>query len=340
MLNKLLLTNFRNFEKKDLDFEDGINVIVAPNASGKTNILESIFALSTGKSFKARVEAEAIKHDENLARIIGLTNNDKLELLITTGENGWPRKKFMINGVSRRMADFGGVLKAILFGPWDMDLVTESPSVRRKFLDTVLSITDREYRRNLHSYEKGLRQRNKLLLRIREENISRTHLHFWNQLLVKNGDYVSSKREGFIDFVNSNQINSISGYNLVYDKSAISDKRLEQYKNEEVAAATTLVGPHRDDFVFKLRQRDLSSFGSRGEQRIGVLWIKLQELDYIQKTTNQKPVLLLDDIFSELDHEHRELVIDTIQNHQVIMTTADEHFLESFKKDNLKVIKL
>lgn len=340
MISQLNLTNFRNFEKKQLNFDQKINIIVAPNASGKTNILESIFALSTGKSFKARIEAEVIKHEESLARIIGNTIDDKLELVITTGENGWPRKKFVVNGVSRRLIDFSGNLKAILFGPWDMDLVTESPSVRRKFLDTVLSITDKEYRRCLHSYEKGLRQRNRLLLRIREEHISRSHLHFWNQLLIKNGDYISSKREEFVEFVNTNEIESIKDYTVLYDKSAISEMRLEQYRNEEVAAATTLVGPHRDDFVFKLKAVDLSSFGSRGEQRIGVLWIKLQELYFVEKTTSQKPVLLLDDIFSELDHEHRELVIDTIRSHQVIMTTADEHFLESFKKENLKVIRL
>ena len=122
--------------------------------------------------------------------------------------------------------------------------------------------------------------------------------------------------------------------------SAISEGRLEQYKNEEVSSATTLVGPHRDDFIFKLNDRELSSFGSRGEQRMGVLWIKLAELSFVESTTEVKPTLLLDDIFSELDHAHRKLVLDTIQNHQVIMTTSDEHYVPKFKTDSIRIINL
>jgi DNA replication and repair protein RecF len=346
MIKSIHLSNFRNFGKKSVDFSEGINIIVAPNASGKTNILESIFLLATGKSFKAKVDAETISYNESITRLRSTSYDGQartdLEVVITTGENGWPRKKFLVNGVSRRLLDFAGNFKAVLFGPWDLDLVTESPSTRRKFLDTVLSITDREYRRALGSYEKGLRQRNKLLLRIREEGVNRSHLLFWNQLLVKNGNYISQQRRKFIDFANAGNLQfPITNYQLEYDASAISEARLEQYKNEEVASATTLVGPHRDDIVFKLNNRNLSSFGSRGEQRLGVLWVKMAELSYVEARTEVKPTLLLDDIFSELDHEHRKLVIDTIQNHQVIMTTADSHYVpEEITNSKLKIINL
>lgn len=341
MLKNLNLTNFRNFNKKSFEFNDGITIIVAPNATGKTNILESIFALSSGKSFKAKVEIDVIKYEERISRLSCLTDKDKLEIILTTGDNGWPRKKFMVNGVARRLLDFSGIFKAVLFGPWDLDLVTESPSNRRKFMDSVLSLVDREYRRSISSYEKGLRQRNKLLLRIREEGVNRSHLLFWNQLLIKNGNYISSKREEFIDYINNLPRKLIAAdYSLTYDSSAISEGRLDQYKNEEIASATTLVGPHRDDFIFKLDERDLSSFGSRGEQRMGVLWIKLAELSFVEKTTETKPTLLLDDIFSELDHIHRKLVLDIIQNHQVIMTTSDEHYVPKFKTDSISIINL
>ena len=309
-----------------MEFSDGITVIVGPNASGKTNILESIFLLSTGKSFRASVEAEMIGYDADLAKVKG----DGLEIMITRGDNGWPRKKFLVNGVSKRLIDFAGNLKVVLFGPWDLDLVTESPSLRRKFLDTVLSQVDREYRRSVLSYEKGLRQRNRLLFRIREEGLSRSQLLFWNQLLIKNGNYLSEKRREFIDFVNEG-----GKIRLDYDASAISEGRLEQYKEEEVAAATTLVGPHRDDFVFFDQDRDLSKYGSRGEQRMAVLWLKLAELSFIEEKSGERPTLLLDDIFSELDHEHRKVVMKLAEKQQTIITTADEHFIKGLRPDDI-----
>ncbi len=347
MIKALKLADFRNFKSKTLKFSDKITTIVGPNAAGKTNILESLFLLSTGKSFKARVEGEIIKYNESITGITGITSNTRLEIKITTGDNGWPKKKLLVNGVPKRMLDFAGNFKTVLFGPWDMDLVTESPSIRRKFLDTVLSQVDREYRRSALSYEKGLRQRNRLLFRIREEAVPRSQLLFWNQLLIKNGDYISQKRAEFIEFVNA--MNNESGtvkYALEYDKSVISDGRLEQYREEEVAAATTLVGPHRDDFVFyksitgnigitSNTRRELAAYGSRGEQRMGVLWLKMAELDYIEKagteTSSARPTLLLDDIFSELDHEHRSIVMEIIKRGQAIITTADEHFLKGLK---------
>jgi DNA replication and repair protein RecF len=133
--------------------------------------------------------------------------------------------------------------------------------------------------------------------------------------------------------------NSPSGV-PVSASSDTSEERLEKYKNEEIASATTLVGPHRDDFIFLEEERELSSFGSRGEQRMAVLWIKLAELSYIEEKTNVKPILLLDDIFSELDHIHRKIVVEAINNHQVIITSADEHNLVDIKDKNINTINL
>src|SRR3989344_1346761 len=203
MISKLHLSKFRNFKVEKVDFNDGTTVIIGPNASGKTNILEALFLLSTGKSFRAKIEAEVIDYASDLTRIKGkLIGPIELEVIETRGDNSWPRKKMLVNGVGKRLIDFAGNFKAVLFGPWDMELVTESPSVRRKFLDIVLSQVDREYRRASLSYDKGLRQRNKLLLGIREEGLSRSLLLFWDKLLIKNGDYISQKREEFIEFCN------------------------------------------------------------------------------------------------------------------------------------------
>jgi DNA replication and repair protein RecF len=284
----------------------------------------------------------------------GIDRNDEkvdLEVVMTKGEitladdtiQKAPRKKLLVNGVPRRLVDFAGNFSVVLFAPNDMDLITESPSIRRRFLDTVLSQTDREYRRSLLSYERGLKQRNRILWKIREEGIPRTQLLFWNHLLVKNGDYISKKREELIAFINDQPQLSTNHYSIEYDKSAISEARLEQYKIEEVASATTLVGPHRDDIIINVMnpnshmpdERELSLYGSRGEQRMGVLWLKLSELTYIQKTRNEKPTLLLDDIFSELDHSHRDIVMEVIQNNQTIMTTADPHYIEGIQNANV-----
>lgn len=320
-IQKLKLSNFRNQKTKLFIFSSNITVILGPNTSGKTNILEAIYFLSLGKSFRARVEEEMINYNSDLLKIKGRIKLDAervdLEAVLTRGTidigakrlEKVQRKKLLVNGISKRLIDFAGRFKIVFFGPEDLELVTGTPTLRRRFLDSVLSQVDREYRRALLSYEKGLRQRNKLLSRIREEGLSRSQLLFWDRLLIKNGDYISTKRTEFIEYANkSSSINEME-FKLLYDKSAISEARLEQYSEEEISAATTLVGPHRDDFIFKVISdgnkidRDLSRFGSRGEQRMGILWLKMVELSFIEAKTNEKPVLLLDDIFSELDRK-------------------------------------
>jgi DNA replication and repair protein RecF len=346
MIKKIKLNNFRNFKSKEVEFSDGITLIQGQNASGKTNILESLYLLSTGKSFKARVEEEMVNHDKDICRVSGIALNQNseetnLEIMITRGlidiggerPEKAPRKKLQVNGIPRRMIDFAGNFRTVLFGPWDLDLVTESPSIRRKFLDNVLSQVDREYRRSILSYEKGLRQRNRILWDMREGNVGRDRLLFWNQLLIKNGNYITDKREEFINFINELKF-EINGLKLSisYDKSIISEGRLEHYKNEEVASATTLVGPHRDDFVFYKGERNLSSFGSRGEQRMGVLWLKMAELSFIEAGSGERPTLLLDDIFSELDDEHKKVVMEVAQKQQTIITSVDDEFGKGLKK--------
>jgi DNA replication and repair protein RecF len=369
VLKTIKLQNFRNFRKKFFKFSPKITVIIGPNASGKTNILEATYLLATGKSFKAHMESEMIAYGEQIARVSGVALTDSkinLEVVLTNGEirvgdnplnkKRVRHKRVLANGVPKRLIDFAGNLKVVLFGPWEMDLVTQSPSLRRKFMDNVLSQVDREYRRAAMIYEKGLRQRNRLLLRIRDENVSRGQLMYWDKLLIKHGEYVTGKREKLISFINNHESRfSINNYQLEYDKSVISEGRLKDYEEEEVAAGVTLVGPHRDDIVFKVKsqnslragalsepeaevksiERELAKYGSRGEARMAVLWLKLQELAYVESVTREKPTLLLDDIFSELDHEHREVVMEASCGQQTVITTADPHFIKNLKTDSI-----
>ena len=354
-ITKLNLQNIRRFSKKQINFQDSLNIIVGPNAIGKTIILEAIFMLSLGKSFRAERDGEIISFEKDLGRIEGTILNPEnemthLELVLTNGivmGVKTPYKKFLVNGVAKSMHDFIGRIKVVLFWPQDMELVTDSPSLRRRYLDFVLVQTDSEYRRTIVSYEKGIRQRNKVLEAIRDGQAHRHQLLFWDQLLIKNGEYITKKREEYLHFVNnfSAKGGSASGgqfpnYQLDYDKSIISLDRLEQYKEEEVAAGVTLVGPHRDDFRFSKENRNLSHFGSRGEQRLAILWLKLGELAFFEDQSQDKPILLLDDIFSELDRDYRQIIFNMIGDKQTIITTTDLQLIDTRIIKNVEPIEL
>jgi len=339
---KTTLQKFRLYEKQVFTFSPDITVFVGPNAIGKTNILEAIALAAVGKSFRAVRDSDMILWGNELARVTHvITAHDKqqdgdttLEIVLTTGMvqgTKTQNKKYLVNGIARRQVDFVGNLHAVLFAPTDLKLVTESPSIRREYLNAVLVQVDREYRRNLQSYERGLRQRNSLLDRINEGVATRAQLLFWDQLLIKTGSYITEKRKEYIASINAYVLDDLQ-YRIVYDPSIISPARLLQYKDEEVAAKSTLVGPQRDDFRFEKIGRDdvyidISRFGSRGEQRLAVLWIKLAELTFIEQKTGDRPILLLDDIFSELDEESRHIVFAIIDKQQTIITSAEDELL-------------
>lgn len=347
MITKLALQHFRNFNEKALSFSNK-TVIIGKNGTGKTNILEALFLLSSGKSLKSFRQEEMIQFGKDISWVKGkiqkMEESVTLEVMLTKGileQNGMiektPKKKMMVDGVSRRMIDFASHFPTVLFIPQDMDLIIASPGKRREFLDILLSQTDREYHRSVLSYEKGLRSRNKILQHLREFGGTRSTLYFWDKLILKNGDYIATKRAEFIEYMNANSSLGNNNYKVVYDRSVISEERLKQYEREEVLSGTTLVGPHRDDLEFYLVHekqfpdgKNLAHFGSRGEQRMGVLWAKLTELSYLEKTLGERPTLLLDDIFSELDDDHRSIVNEIIDLQQTIMTTADGNYIDEF----------
>jgi DNA replication and repair protein RecF len=343
VLDQLTLQQFRSYGKQTFTFSPRITLIVGVNAAGKTNILEAIYFLATGKSFRADEDREVVRWGQEVSRVTGRISStehvEKLEIRITTGQvqgQKTPLKKYLVNGVARRMVDFIGNLRVVLFWPEHLELITDSPSIRRKYLDSVLVQVDREYRRNLMSYERGLRQRNRLLDLINQGKAHQHQLLFWNQLLIGAGSYLTDKRAEFIEFINAYQLSAVN-YQIEYDKSVISETRLNQYASEEIAAKATLVGPHRDDMIFKKNEKgwvDVSKYGSRGEQRLAILWLKLAEESFVRGKTGERPLVILDDIFSELDESHRELVFDIIGKQQTIITTAEEEVLTMLKRKN------
>lgn len=352
----LTLKNFRSYQKHTFEYSTHTTLVVGKNASGKTNSIEALVLASQGKSFRTDRDRDMVSWDQEVGTVaVSCFIDESVEELLVFVTSGMvsgkraPIKKYQHNGVPRRMVDFVGTLKTVLFWPEDLSLVIGSPSRRRIYLDSVLIQVDREYRRNLQSYERGLRQRNRLLKRINEGTAQRSQLLFWDQLLIKTGQYISQKRTEFIDFINSNAWIDGHAITIHYDDSRISEARLAQYADASIAARTTLVGPHRDDLLFiqhtphgggKQEGRNLKDFGSRGEQRFGVLWVKIAELSYVEQVSGARPILLLDDIFSELDEEHRDLVLALCDRQQTIITTADRESIPAAYQQRMHVIEL
>lgn len=384
-LDQLQLVHFRNHESFVFRFDQPQVVFVAPNGVGKTNILEAIYLLATGDTFREAKSEEMVNFETEVGHVGGKVSNTyhvsrnsqqdpstalgsdqddnviELRVTLTRGMLNGKRvakKRLVVNGVGRSKPKFVGNLAVVCFRPEDLRIIEGSPARRRKFLDGILSQIDRQYVIALSTYTKAIRQRNKLLEMIRERKTHPRALEYWDDLVIKHGGYINQKRGELINFFNGQQQKikedpstalrfaqddnpkpwgltpGAFSYEMIYDHSLMSRERLDQYKDREQAAGYTLVGPHRDDFFVKAQvsgaggQRDLAKFGSRGQQRMGVLWLKLQSLSFIEAQIGEKPVLLLDDIFSELDHEHRELVFELMQQQQTIATTADEHYVE------------
>ncbi len=334
ILRQIELNDFRNYENREVKLGGGTTWIVGPNAVGKTNILEAVRLISTGESFRAKLINESIMFGGEFARIEANIvdekgDSQKLSVLLTKGELQGKRvakRRFFVDEVAKRKADFVGILPSVVFRPEDLELIDGSPGVRREWLNDVLLQVDREYVRSLSTYEQANRRRNKILEAIREGVASRYQLTFWDQLIVKHGQKITDAREKLVEYINEiwQKSDLFGQLKLIYDPSLISEKRLLQYKNEEVAAGHTLVGPHKDDWnIADSKGRDIGAYGSRGEQRMAVLGLKMGELLFLEDKLNRKPLLLLDDIFSELDENHIREVRRVMLNRQVVVTTTD-----------------
>jgi len=349
-LKSLILNNFRNYSQQQFKFSQTTTVIVGANTAGKTNLAEAIMLLSTGRSFKAEKDFEMIAFDKEVGRVQGLIENTdavKLEVVIAQGEPAGGRfaKKYLVNGVAKSKANFVGFLPGVLFRPEELDIIIDGPSLRRAFLNDVLESVDKDYIRAKTTYEKALRQRNALLDVVREGGIGDAkQFEYWDNLLITNGQILTNKREEFINFINLSS-KSVFDLKLEYDKSIISRERLDQYRQAEIGAGNTLVGPQRDDFIvymkdLKNQKRNVQHFGSRGQQRLAILQLKLLHIAYVEEKLGEKPLLILDDIFSELDNSHIELVLEKVRQRQIVITTTHKEFIENAKLQNFSMVEL
>lgn len=332
-LTGIWLQHFRSVEDFVWKLSPGRNVFVAPNGSGKSNLIEAIRLLSTGVSWRTRKTSELISWNQEVAQLQGRVQKagDEevvLEQTLTHGQLQGRRtaqRTYRLNGVNRRQSSVVGELATVLFTPEEMEVFQAGPSARRRLLDEVLLQTDRQYRLSLKQYEQALRRRNKLILQLRDHEVDRYDFFYWDQLLIEHGSYIHEKRREFLQWL-SDRTGIRERYQLQYDHSVISEERLHQYAQAEVGAGHTLVGPHKDDLQILVERegqwRDITIFGSRGEQRLSLLWFKLQEVQWLQGKLSDKPVLLLDDVFSELDDENSHYLLDSTQDLQAIITTV------------------
>lgn len=357
MLRSISLQSFRSYEKETFTF-DNTTLIVGPNTSGKTNLIEAIFLLSKGKSFRTEKDFQMIKFGKDFAKIKAETENAALEVILTNGQFSGTKsqyKKFLVNGVARRRVDFVANLPAVLFSPQDLDIIIDSPSLRRNFLDDVLETVDKDYRIASLSFIKALRQRNALLETAREIGVrSEKNFEYWDKLVIENGQIITKKRTEFIEYFNNLEKDIFDCF-IKYDESVISKERLLQYKQEELASGVTLVGPHRDDFSVLMfnpstslrttsaegrssnNAHDVKHYGSRGQQRLAILQLKITQIKFIEDKLSRVPIFILDDIFSELDEGHINLIFDQIGKQQTIMTTTHKEFIP---KKMLKLMKI
>jgi len=342
LIKKISLENFRSYPKKEFEFKEGVNLVVGPNTAGKSNLLEAVFLIAFGKSPRADLDREMVRGEEKLGFVRAIvTGSDDRDLEVVLTETG---KRFRVNGVARHLADFSQHFHVVLFSPEDLNLVTGNPDLRRRFIDFALGSVDPRYARASTEFDQVRKRRNQLLEQINKGFASEEELGFWDAKFLEHGVLLQDKRKEFFDEIN--QELGTEEMELGYQPSGLTAERLLEYRPREIAAETSLIGPHRDDFeFFGVNQSDnqpvnLSSFGSRGEQRRAVLALKEAELRFAEKKIENRPVLLLDDIFSELDEENRARVFDLIGDGQTIITTTDLNHIPVSLQKGLSVIRL
>ena len=333
-LSQITLENFRSYHRQEFEFDPKVNLILGPNGSGKTNILEAIYFLSCGKSFRSSSLSQLINWDKSFTLVQGRLDDRQLEVqLIKDPTKISLNRKFIVDQVSNTRPKYLGILKTVVFEPEDIRLVAGSPSRRREFLDSVFTSTEWRYSQALSQYHRALKHRNELLDSIRQGKSQRSELYYWDQSLIKNADIIHSYRQSFIKSINiffqTHPFSEIQTLSLNYRPSILTQEKLEKNYPLDLNIGYTQAGIHRDDFsfdnsVFSAPDKNLAFWGSRGQQRLAVLALRLGQINYLEETYSQKPILLLDDIFSELDPEHRQLVVDICRKYQTIFTSAEK----------------
>lgn len=337
-LKKIELNNFRNYEKEAVEFHNKVNIITGKNAQGKTNLLESLYIMSLGKSFRTNKDSEMIGFDKEFCRAksISVKEGREIEIEITIGREG---KAVKINGVkTAKNIDLLENVYMVVFSPEDMKIVKEEPDKRRKFIDRELCQLKPVYYRNLGRYKKILQQRNSLL---KQQEIREDMIAVWDEGLAEYGAKIIQERFRFIKKLNeisreisSRITNGKEALEIFYEASV---ERLESYeeqkeylkkilsknlKNDTLRRSTT-EGPHKDDLRLCVKGVDIRHFGSQGQQRTAALSLKLAEIRLIKEETDISPILLLDDVLSELDAERQNFLINSLEEVQLFITATE-----------------
>jgi DNA replication and repair protein RecF len=346
-LDRIRLADLRSYATLDVVFGPGPHLIWGPNAAGKTSLLEAMVVLARGSSHRTTTDAELIRWGADLSRIEGRSADDEIEVaLVRPGSvtaAGGGRKRIRVNGVPRRAQALPERLRVVLFAPEDMLLVAGSPSLRRSTLDQLAATLVPAYASDLATYGRALQQRNGLLRAIREETASRDELRYWDRPFLDAGGTVVATRHEILrrlagplaaahaEIAPEEAAAGALGIEYVTNAPPGPDesprdalaRRLAETAEKEVWNGTTLVGPHRDDLAFVMAGRDLSAFASRGQQRTAILALKLAELDLVTAHDARPPLLLLDDVFSELDPARRAHLVRRIAElPQAFVTTT------------------
>ncbi len=331
-LATLRLTHYRSYHDTTLILGKR-TLLIGPNGSGKTNIIEAIRNLSVTKSYRAESDKDTIQWGETYCRIEWKAEQ-QLEYILTRDDYG-AKKTIKYNGSSVPLTQAYGLLPTVLFSPETMQLIDGSPQERRRFLDTILSQADRDYIEALVTYRKVMRERHYVLLRLQQKLGHPDELDFWDSELVRTGGYLISRRHLFVQQLNDWLVQIYPQFRgeskdetlkLHYKPSVTEEdfpKRLQSNRHYDIKTGSTQTGPHRDELLFLLNDRDVTFFASRGELRRCVLSVKVTEALYLRQITEKEPLLLLDDVFSELDAERQASFLTATEDYDTVITTTD-----------------
>ena len=355
-IKELEVRNFRNYRNLKVEFSDNINIFIGNNGEGKTNILESIYVLGITKSHRSYIDKSLITNNQSVMKIKGKidTLNGKKELELLMNPKG---KRVSIDSkVSKKVSDYISNMSVVLFSPDDLELIKDSPSVRRKFLNIEIGQLDNKYLYYLNDYSELLKTRNEYLKTISIDNYDKNYIDIINSQLCDKAYYVYKYRYEYIYDLNKylnkisknlcdkkielKYINNIDCSDYEDVKSNLLNKLNENLKRE-IVLGSTLYGPHKDDFFVYIDGFDARNYGSQGQQRMCVLCIKFAELEVFNDKNNEYPILLLDDMFSELDNIKKNKIVKYLNsNIQVFITSTDINDIDNKLLENAKVYNI
>ena len=342
-ISDIEIFNFRNYNKQVIKLNEGINVFYGENAQGKTNIIESIYLCSLGKSFRSKKDAELIKFGENMASVSVKFNKSDRDGKIKIELSD--KKRVFINGIkANKLSELLGNINVVIFTPDDINILKGGPQKRRKFLDIMISQLKPNYMHVLNLYLKTIEQRNNYLRQIKQEGKSESLLDIWDEKLAEYAIKIYEYRQEFIDklkdkikIVHSNITENKESLSLEYS-SDCNDKNeylnvLKSRRKLDIIKGFTTKGIHRDDFTVNINNKPVNIYGSQGQNRTVILSLKLAELNVVYDEIGEYPILLLDDFMSELDEKRRKSFLNNIKNTQVIITCT-----EKFEVENLNFL--